>query len=164
MKFSIVWIAVGMLIFTGVSCSQFLGGNDGPPVEMEELAEDAYSNYPEEGPITKTIRSQAQLDDEWKKLHEGQKPIPEVPKVDFNSRVLILVLQDTKPTGGYGFGEFRINSTQQNVVVTFAEKHPGENCMTTQALTRPYKLVAIPFTEKEVIFNQKAPKVHNCQQ
>lgn len=146
-----------------VACSQVpINGEvmDG----VDEIESEYYSNYPEEGEITKRISSESVFEIEWEMIHEGMQPIPELPEVDFDERDLILVMLSTKPTGGYGIHQINVQENADQIVVQFAELHPGDNCITTQALTRPYKIISIPKSDKEVIFLKGDTVYRDCSE
>ena len=154
----IITIAVAM----GMACSQVSDNLALPVNDVEEIESAYYSNYPEEGEITKKITSRQEFDIEWDKTHEGMSPTPELPIVDFEERDVILLMLETKPTGGYGIDHYEILTNSDQFIIRFAESHPGEQCGTTQALTRPYKFISIPKSDKEIVFQKGKTVFHNC--
>ena len=156
-KLSVFLIA---LMISSISCSQFIG--DSASLEVEEIASELFTNYPKEGIITEVISSQPQLESEWKDINRGIEPMPEVPMINFDTRTVVLVMLNSKPSGAYAFHQFDIEKDADITVVNFAEKHPGDNCITTSVITRPYKLVSIPTTNKSIQFNQMETQISNC--
>lgn len=162
MKLSAILII--MIATMGIACSQ-IPGYEG--VEMDDVVEiesEHYSNYSEEGEITKKISSKEVFEIEWEMVHSGMEPVPELPDVNFDKRDLILLMMDTKPTGGYGIDLVSVQAKDEHLTVQYAEQHPGENCFTTQALTRPYKFISIPKSDKEVKFLKGETVINDCNE
>lgn len=151
-----------MMATVGMACSQVPGFNGNVIEEMEKIESDYYSNYPEPGEIQKKIDTQSVFEEEWKLVHEGMSPIPEAPMINFNTRDVILLMLETKPTGGFGIDSFEIYENDNQIGVRYSEVHPGDRCFTTQVLTRPYKIVSIPKTEKEILFQKEDTIINDC--
>ncbi|MBD3615573.1 MAG: protease complex subunit PrcB family protein [Gracilimonas sp.] len=151
-----------MTATVGMACSQVPGFNGYLMEEMEEIESGYFSNYPESGEIQKKIENQLVFEEEWKLVHEGMSPIPEVPKINFNTRDVILLMLETKPTGGFGIDNFEIYENDNQIGVRYSEVHPGDGCGTIQALTRPYKIVSIPKTEKDILFQKEETVINDC--
>lgn len=153
-----------MIFIFGTACSQIPDFGGEIMYSVEELESEYYSNYPEGGEITKKFASERVFEIEWKKVHQGMEPIPERPIVNFEERFVILVMLDTKPSGGFGFHEFTVHENADQYVVFYSEAHPGDGCFTTQALTRPYKFISVPDTEKEVKFVKGDTVLNHCNE
>ncbi|MEX0722920.1 MAG: protease complex subunit PrcB family protein [Gracilimonas sp.] len=162
MKFSVLFLVT--IFSLGTACSQIPDFGGAIMNSVEELKSDHSSNYPVEGKITKTVTSEQVFKMEWEKVHEGMSPIPERPIVNFEERFVILVMLETKPTGGFGFDEFRVHENADQYVVFYSEAHPGDGCFTTQALTRPYKFISVPNTDKEVEFVKGDTVFNHCNE
>lgn len=151
-----------MIATMGMACSQ-IPADDG--VEMDDVVEiesEYYSNYPEEGGITMKISSYAEFEAEWKKVHEGMDPVPELPSINFDERDLILLMLETKPTGGFGINEVTVLTNADQLTVQYSEIQPGAQCFTTQALTRPFTFISIPKSDKEIKFLKGEPVIRDC--
>lgn len=151
-----------IIITMSVACSQIPGYEGTPMNNVEEIKSEYYSNYPEPGEIQKEITSQRVFEAEWNRVHEGMSPLPEVPSLNFEDREVILLMLDTKPSGGYGIDNLQVNENDTQIIVRYSEVRPGESCFTTQALTRPYKIFSIPQTEKEIQYLKSDPIVNEC--
>jgi hypothetical protein len=73
----------------------------------------------------------------WRELHRNRLPAPEVPKIDFESHVVLGAFLGERPTGGYGVEIRRV--CEERIVVE--RRSPPADAMVTQALTAPYHLV-----------------------
>lgn len=162
MKLSAILII--MITTMGMACSQIPGYEGVEMDDVEIIESEYYSNYPEEGEITKKISSKEVFEIEWEMVHSGMNPVPELPEINFEERDLILLMLDTKPTGGYGIDHFEVYTSDHQITVQYAERHPGDNCFTTQALTRPYKFISIPKSDKEVKFLKGETVINDCNE
>lgn len=147
-----------------VACSEIPGFGGNTVNEIETIKSGHYSNYPNDGKVQKVIDTQSEFNVEWEKVHSGVSPLPETPSVNFDSRTVVLMMLEEKPTGGYSIDEISVVEKESKVVVSYAEVQPGDDCMTTQALTKPYAILSIPNTGKEVRFIEKDPIANNCSE
>ncbi len=74
------------------------------------------------------------------------------PLIDFNKHMLIAVFQGEYPTGGYSIEITKIIETKNNLEVFVKEAYPGPRCIVTEAFTRPYHIVKVQRSDKEVVF------------
>lgn len=91
----------------------------------------------------------------WERLHAGRDPVPDRPEVDFETRIVVAIVQGQRPTGGYRveIDEVWASEDERQIQVQFTETVPGEGCAVTQALTSPYVLVAVETKSEEVTFS-----------
>jgi len=87
--------------------------------------------------------------EEWNKLF-GNSGIE--PEVNFEEKTVIAVVMGQKPSGGYSVFLKQIEVGENEIKFMIEERIPGENCLTTSALTNPYQIIAIEKTEKKIIF------------
>ncbi|MFD2532398.1 protease complex subunit PrcB family protein [Gracilimonas halophila] len=162
MKFSTV--VVIMITAMGLSCSDTPAGEEG--VVLEDVVEIEFGSnahyYPQEGDVTKKISSGSVFQQEWETVHQSMIPIPELPEVNFNERMVILLMIEGKSTGGYTIDGPQIRLVDDQIVVKYAEVHPGNSCGTTQALTRPYKFISIPKSDKNIKFQKGKTIFFDC--
>ena len=107
----------------------------------------------------------------WNSLwieHNGVMPpgvgAPDIgpPIVDFATEIAVGVFLGTRPTGGYTVGVLSVTTDgAAGATVNFEERKPGSNCITTQALTQPFILIAIPRVSGAIGFSGTV-KVVNC--
>jgi hypothetical protein len=74
---------------------------------------------------------------------------PALPSVDFNEEYVIGVFAGERPTGGHSISVARVVDENTIRTVHIRIEAPGEGCVTTQAITSPYELVTVPFSERE---------------
>lgn len=132
--------------------------------EMEIITSGHYSNYSDDGMVQKVITNQSKFKAEWKDVHTGVSPLPGTPSVNFDSRTVVLLMLEGKATGGYAIDEVSVVEQEFEIYVSYAEVQPGNGCVLTQAVTKPYTILSIPNTEKEINFIEKDPIVNNCSE
>jgi hypothetical protein len=95
-------------------------------------------------PTHLVIRDRAAWLVAWTALHAGQDSIPPLPVVEFDRELIVLAALGAKPTGGH---EIVIASAVEQdgaVVIQLSATAPGQDCMTTQAITTPADVARIP--------------------
>jgi hypothetical protein len=75
---------------------------------------------------------------------------PPVPSIDFASEYVIGVFAGEKATGGHAIRVASVTDENSLRNVGIAIERPAQGCMTTQALTRPFQVIAVPFSEREL--------------
>lgn len=73
-----------------------------------------------------------------------------MPSIDFDSQYVIGVFAGQKPTGGHTIEVASITDASSIRTVSMALTRPGEGCMTLQALTSPFQLIAVPVSDREL--------------
>lgn len=77
----------------------------------------------------------------------------ELPEpTDFTKNMVIAAFQGEYPTGGYSIEITKIVETENNIEVFVKEISPGTNCNVTKAFTRPYHIIKVQKSDKEVVF------------
>lgn len=71
---------------------------------------------------------------------------PPVPYIDFENSQVIGVFMGDAASGGHAIRVERIIDDNDTRMVYVTLEEPGESCMTTQALTRPFQLVQVPWS------------------
>lgn len=112
----------------------FLGGYFG---EISEKKNSVITTQAEWMPISKKVAL------------ERSAPLP---AVDFNKEMLIAVFQGEKSTGGYGIEITKIIENENNIEVFVKEAEPEPKCIVSQAFTRPYHIIKVKKSDKEVLF------------
>ena len=79
----------------------------------------------------------------WKLTGSTEK----MPTVDFSHGYVVAVFAGSRPTGGYAISVDAIADTGDSRSVSVRLEKPGVGCITTQALTSPYQIVRVPFSE-----------------
>jgi hypothetical protein len=107
------------------------------PVPLRVVAQGQQSEIREPRQIVVTSR------EAWAALwqqHGAQLP---VPAVDFTHESIVAVFLGTRPSGGFAVDILAVR-TGSAPVVEYRERRPGPDMMTTQALTFPFSIVAVP--------------------
>ena len=72
----------------------------------------------------------------------------EVPKsVDFQTTRVIISTMGSQISGGYVVSALKADEFEEKVMVTVELRMPGENCVTTQAVSNPYEFSSVPTTK-----------------
>lgn len=103
-----------------------------------------------EEPRQAIARTAAEWTALWKE-HSGGRPRP---AVDFAKSMVIGVFAGTRPTGGHSVDITKVERDGDALVVTWRERKPGADEMTTQVITMPYHVVSIDRTAGTVRFVQ----------
>lgn len=80
--------------------------------------------------------------DKWL-ASEATGPPPEVEDVDFTKEVVVALFAGERPTGGWRIEDLEVKRQGTFSAVSYAVVGPGKGCMTTQALTSPYLVLAV---------------------
>jgi len=97
------------------------------------------------------VRSAADWTALWKE-HAAREPSP--PPVDFSSEIVVGIFLGRRNTGGYGVDIVRTAGGGGATVVEYVETTPSPDAITSQVLTAPYHLAAIPKQDGDVSFRK----------
>ncbi|MBL8863845.1 MAG: protease complex subunit PrcB family protein [Planctomycetes bacterium] len=90
---------------------------------------------------------------EWSALwrdHTSQViPRPPAPVIDFTRELVVCVTAGEKPSGGYGIEVVEARFDGTAMVIATRETRPAEDAIVPLVLTRPYHMVAAPFTDAQ---------------
>ena len=81
--------------------------------------------------------------------------------MDFDAARVVLISMGEQATGGYSIELVTIEREGTDLRVRFVERSPGLGCVTTQALTQPTLVVAVPRTAGTIVFDAEEELV-NC--
>lgn len=154
--FLILPVLIAVFIISGCSNS----GSDNTKLPLEIVIDGTYSAVEDKREMLITTNDQYQslMSEVYKNLDQ----MPRIPVVDFNKNSVVAVFIGERSNGGYMVSIDSINESSKNIHVNIIESTPGPNCITTQALTRPFTLVKIPKTDKKPLFKTKQI-VKDCQ-
>lgn len=102
--------------------------------------------------INEVITDQAVFEGFWNSAYSGKKPIPEAPKIDFTSEMVIAVSPGPRPTGGYDVQIVKVEDTGTTLEVTVIVKKPPPDTFVIEVFTQPYRLVKLPKKDLPVVF------------
>lgn len=84
------------------------------------------------------------------------------PAVDFSRDMVIGIFAGQKPSGGFAININSITgSADGQISVDYSSAVPGAGCVVTMALTSPYQIVTLPYSDSEVVFH-KTDIINDC--
>ena|SRR5260221_9213100 len=89
--------------------------------------------------------SQASLLKMWAMAHGTDTTLP--PAVNFSTEYVIGVFAGQKPTGGYSIAVTSVSDLSDTRTIAITLTKPGAGCITTQMVTSPYQIIAVPKSE-----------------
>ena len=98
------------------------------------------------------VRSEAEWQQLWSELGSRQA----IPKVDFDSRMVVGVFLGTRPTSGFSVQIVEVRDEPGVLWVKYSERGPSPSAMVLQALTSPFYLISVPARRGDVRFEQMA--------
>jgi hypothetical protein len=103
-----------------------------------------------DSPRQVVVRTPAEWAALWKE-HSGRDA---PPAVDFSREMVVGVFSGRRNTGGYGVEIVRAVGNSSALIVEYVETVPGRDAITTQVLTAPFHLAAMPAHGGEVQFRK----------
>jgi uncharacterized protein (UPF0248 family) len=107
------------------------------------------------------IKDKGEWESLWEKIYSQWSERPPLPEIDFERRTLLAVFQGTKPTSGYEISIREVVESENAVEVSVKAFAPGKHCLVTGNYTRPFHIIEIQKTEKEVVFKVKQ-RIRDC--
>jgi hypothetical protein len=107
------------------------------------------------------IKEEAEWQSLWDKTFSNTSEKPPLPKIDFARRTIVAVFQGTQPSSNYEISVEEIVETDNSLEVAVKAIAPGKRCVVTGKVTRPFDIIEIEKTEKQVVFHVRR-KVRNC--
>lgn len=108
------------------------------------------------------IKTETEWQSLWEKIFSNTSEKLPLPKIDFTRRTIVAVFQGAQPSGGYEISIEGIVGTENSLEVVVKALAPGKGCVVTGKVTRPFDIIEIERTEKQVVFHVKH-KVRNCE-
>jgi hypothetical protein len=120
-------------------------------LEFKTLAKNINSGVHEAKNVV--IRTREEWVKLWEAIHLNTAEKPELPEVDFESRMVIALFAGDKPTPGHDIAVLEtLKVGKKKIQVAYKESKPGANCLYPQVLTQPYQIIEIDLIKK-VSFN-----------
>ena len=94
------------------------------------------------------IRNGAQFVALWRRVYAEHTPVPPVPEVDWSRQMVVAGFLGTRSHGGYEVSVAAAGEEGSRYRVVFQVSTPGVGCHTTEALTQPYVIAALPASLK----------------
>lgn len=120
------------------------------PVAMTAVAEDAFSGIHDARNVV--VRDAAAWASLWAAHSSGRSPAPEVPRVDFNTHMLVAVFAGQSGNGCRQVRIDKVSSGSGKLVVSFEERDLATFAICTQAASSPMAVAAIPRSDAVVEF------------
>jgi hypothetical protein len=139
----------------GAPGSVFVGGSDLAGQAPEAHYASFYSGF--ETPIRFVIRDQAAWETFWRTMHANEFPQPDVPAIDFTTRMVVAAAMGTRNSGGYSIRIASLSAGTARVVST----SPGSQCVVPGVITQPVDAAVAPRVEGTIRFEESS-EVHDC--
>lgn len=141
-------------------------GSSGEIQQLETIAtveKGNHCSFDNNSPQLSVIRNEEEWGDFWNLLYANQSPKPDLPVVDFSEKVILSVVDISRPNSGYSIAITRIEPTSSGVTVHVSQSSPGRYCVTADQMTRPYHIVTTPkFSGEATLLLSQV--VHECSQ
>ncbi len=95
------------------------------------------------------IETQAEWDDFWSRHQGNVIPPPQAPSVDFSQEMVIAVVDQAEPSGGYRVEITGIEEVEGRLVVRVSKTIPGPDCIVTAVITQPFHVVRMAKSDLE---------------
>ena len=105
---------------------------------------DASTSDPLEG--VWVVRTAEELHTLWRRAMSGHRPEPVLPPVDWAAEMVVVFVLGVRGTGGHAAHVERVRADGGVLRVFVREQRPGTG-VTTQALSNPFHVVAVPRQE-----------------
>jgi len=155
-------LASSLLVSASVALSgcsgDFAGAQTGIPsdaaaVQLHVLASGSNSTMSTRERLV--VRDAATLETVWPRIVGNVLPAPPVPVVDFGANVVIVAAMGARSTGGYAIAIDEARTAHGDAWISVIERAPGDRCLTTQAFTAPFVMVAVPRFSGEASFVER---------
>jgi len=137
-------------IFQIQGCNDASATSPVPAVEYEILHEAHYNEYADSTNKSFTvIKSQTAYKNELLK-----RTSETVKAVNFEEETIVLIDMGTRSSGGYAIDIQSFTEENDYIRAKVLLTVPGDNCVTTQGLTNPFKLIKLK-TTKDVLVTEE---------
>ncbi len=102
-----------------------------------------------EQPQVFKLDTRAGWEELWSRHQANVSPAPGVPDVDFSREMVIAVVDQTEPSGGYRFEITGIEEVEGRLVVRVSKAIPGPDCIVTAVITQPFHVVRMAKSDLE---------------
>jgi hypothetical protein len=75
---------------------------------------------------------------------------PAMPAIDFEKEYVIGVFAGQKSSGGHSIAVEDVSDEKALRYVSIVLTTPGSGCVSTQALTSPFQIITVPFSDREL--------------
>lgn len=98
----------------------------------------------------RVIKSEDELKEVYNDINSKRSPALDIPVINFSKETVVAIFIGEKNTGGYSIQIESVTDLDNQIKVIFKEAtaKPGENV--SMALTQPYCIIKIPYTNNKV--------------
>ncbi len=114
---------------------------DGSSLTFETIEVGQRSGVAGSGPQLFKIATQAQWEEFWSQHQANVIPAPDLPQVEFSREMVIAVVDQDEPSGGFGFEITDIEEVEGRLAVRVRKDIPGPDCVVTAVITQPFHIV-----------------------
>lgn len=93
---------------------------------------------------TVTVFNQEDLTALWNEIYAAVEPRPPVPSVDFATNAVVGYFTGIQASGGYSVEVASIQKAGTTTQIIFKQTNPGQDCMASSVITKPYILISVP--------------------
>jgi hypothetical protein len=94
------------------------------------------------------IKTQSDWENLWKKAFPEQ----EIPRIDFDKKMVVAIFSGEKQTGGYEINIKEINYEKDKIIVKISESTPSKDAFVITAITSPFHIKVINKSDLPVEF------------
>jgi hypothetical protein len=105
-------------------------------------------------PSNLVVRDAGALASAWRTIYDGIPGNPP-PAIDLTQRMVVVLAQGPKNTGGFSIAVDSVTLDPSSVTVRYTATSPGPGCVTTQMTTSPIDVVSVPRSDLLVRFESR---------
>lgn len=98
------------------------------------------------------VRTPSAWADAWAEITGPMISAEPVPEVDFTTRQVLVLAMGGRPSGGYSIRLGALSQLGDTLYAVVRETSPAAGCLTSQALTQPVAVLAVPLHGVRVEF------------
>ena len=102
------------------------------------------------------IRDESSWAAYWNDFHANIVPMPDLPSVDFSTRMVVAAAMGTRPSGGYSVSVSAVYQQDGTLFFRIREASPGPTCLNVAVLTAPAVAVLADRWEGPVEFVEES--------
>jgi hypothetical protein len=120
------------------------------PVAFEKLAIETFSGL--QNAETLVVRDQDGLQKLWNGAYQNRTPAPDMPKVDFERKMVLAVAGGMLPNSCYGLALDKVAASGEALVVHYRITTPPEDAVCLQAISSPVAMIVVDRVDAKVVF------------
>jgi hypothetical protein len=144
----------------GAGSSPEAPGEPFTEVDSHVLLHTAYSGFTEATRFV--VRDSAHWAGVWATAFARQTPVPPLPAVSFANEMVVVAALGARPSGGYDIGIEGVAPEGDGAAVHVVTTAPGDDCITTAAITEPVVILRMAAVGGTVRFPERA-ETRSCR-